>query len=428
MKMTISLSIVSTSRKRRAVTLLEVLLSIGVVFIGLMGAASLFPVASFQTKEGTKHERAAIVGKRAVREFRSRDMSDLSTWVARDNTGNYGSLTTAASLPPFGPLVYSPFYRVLCLDPRGLSPRGTGGITLGDTLAISVPLAPALNLGNTFPALTDELMEEVARLANTNTSTFFGSFPTATPAVSARVTLQSAPGSTLPMLAEQSDALFVVEDELDFEIPTSNTELPIQGFLASSTGNQLRRTAKGRFSWLAFIAPKLLTETLVHPDNGPFQAPIPANSFDLWVVVLHERNLNNAALMAAEESIAAVEVLGGGEIDLIGNPNSTASAITTLRTGDWLMLRQSVNLFPLNYFNENEPLKNHLAGRPWFYERMAWYRVISVDDELQPYASVLSKKSVTLAGPDWSPNSSSITLAVRIEGVVGVYRKTFELN
>jgi len=148
-------------------------------------------------------------------------------------------------------------------------------------------------------------------------------------------------------------------------------------------------------------------------------------------VILHERNLNNATLNTAEESMGTVSVLdgrGGGEIALIGDPGSASSAINTVKVGDWITLRQSINLFSPGLYRHPDAIASGLPQRPWFYERMAWYRVLAVDDQILPHPSGQMQKSVTLAGPDWAQNDASPTYAIRIEGVEGVYRKTFAFN
>ena len=88
---------------RRGVTLLEVLMSIGVVSIGLLGVVALIPVAGHEARQGVQNDAKALAGKRAFREFAVRGMADPSNWFAPGN-------------PTFDPLA-SP--QAFCIDPVG---------------------------------------------------------------------------------------------------------------------------------------------------------------------------------------------------------------------------------------------------------------------------------------------------------------------
>ncbi len=53
-------------RRRTGISLMEVLISIGVVSIGLLGVVSLIPVASQQAEKGARNDRRANVGQAIV--------------------------------------------------------------------------------------------------------------------------------------------------------------------------------------------------------------------------------------------------------------------------------------------------------------------------------------------------------------------------
>lgn len=88
---------VTNHRNIRGVTLIEVLISIFVVSVGLLGVAALIPLAGHQTEQGSRNDRKANVGRRSFREFMVRGYNDPGTsvdfhWVAntgdRDANGN----------------------------------------------------------------------------------------------------------------------------------------------------------------------------------------------------------------------------------------------------------------------------------------------------------------------------------------------------
>ncbi len=70
------------SRMRPGISLMEVLISIAVVAIGLLGVASLIPVAAYQAQEGARNDRMSNVGRRSFRELRVRGYTNPGTLAA----------------------------------------------------------------------------------------------------------------------------------------------------------------------------------------------------------------------------------------------------------------------------------------------------------------------------------------------------------
>ena len=61
-------------RRRPGISLLEIMWSIGIVGIGLIGVAALIPLAHHKAAQGIQEDRKTLFGKRAFREFRVRGM------------------------------------------------------------------------------------------------------------------------------------------------------------------------------------------------------------------------------------------------------------------------------------------------------------------------------------------------------------------
>ena len=98
-------------RHRAGISLLEIMISIGIVGIGLIGVAALIPLAHYKAAQGVQEDRKTLFGKRAFREFHVRGM---------DRPGSIGSPLWFWDRPdgqqPFdvqGRLVR----QVYCLDP-----------------------------------------------------------------------------------------------------------------------------------------------------------------------------------------------------------------------------------------------------------------------------------------------------------------------
>ncbi len=190
------------SQIRRGISLLEVLISIGVISVGLLGVAALLPLAQHLANKGTTADRAALSGKAAMVDFKTRDMANPDNWLT--STGAAVSLdpTNAASpLNPSGAMAY-------CLDPRLLSRDATATVF------------PAHGTGATMPRLTLRKEPGGAAVGATNTA-----MP--------------------PLLA---DYIFTVRDDLTFQLDKANPAVPP---VQTMEGNNARRAADDDFTWLA---------------------------------------------------------------------------------------------------------------------------------------------------------------------------------
>ena len=94
------------------------LISIGVIALGIFGVAALIPVAMFKVEQGITADRQAAAGQRAIAEFRIRNMGSPGT---RDQPH-----WTTATLNPlslnniFDATTGNVRYRAYCLDPLGV--------------------------------------------------------------------------------------------------------------------------------------------------------------------------------------------------------------------------------------------------------------------------------------------------------------------
>jgi hypothetical protein len=100
---------------------MEVLISVFVLSIGLLGLAALLPVGSYTILETVKADRAGDCGRAALRDVKVRRMLDPNSWT---NTGNLGS----------GPS--------FVIDPLGVANGATGALA-GYVPRISLNMAQA---------------------------------------------------------------------------------------------------------------------------------------------------------------------------------------------------------------------------------------------------------------------------------------------
>ena len=134
-----------TQTLRRGISLLEVLVSIGVLSVGLLGVLALMPAASNQAKIGAQEDAAAILARRAFREMNVR-------W--------YGRSVALNSPAPAFPSFYA-------IDPLGVSLRSAAGMT-GNSLSFlgdpsTVPALSAHRRTFFSPTLTNPAFDEVFR-------------------------------------------------------------------------------------------------------------------------------------------------------------------------------------------------------------------------------------------------------------------------
>jgi hypothetical protein len=357
---------------RHGVSLIEVMFAIGVIVIGVLGVMAVIPVAMHQVGEGNVADFSTRAGQNAMSTFESRGMNDPALW-----------LDASSVLTPSMAVASTSFS------------SGTGYVI--------DPLFVSRNRSQSNAAL--------------NSSYFPYALSSATELE--RITLRAsldahdAVGSTSPKLSTlnlynrplrsaQADALFTYRDELVLAIPEVREEPPTQQYDAE-------RQFEGSYSWLATLTP-------IPGGTG-------SGYYTLSIVVFHNRDLrffddlnNNSSLDTTEPGLGNERVvdvdafygsgLGGGDVRL-----SAGTALDLdIQRGDWLMF-----------------MVNNSSGQPVY----AWYRILDAESEPRYNTTDMNWEiDATLAGPDWSPGSTSnptTTKAALIENVVSVYQKVTHL-
>lgn len=398
---------------RRGVSIIEVLISIGVAFIGLVGVMAVIPLALSQVSRGDTADRASRLGQNAIEEFNLREMRHPNNWRWPN--------TTRASLDPTLPngVVGNPSRSTstsnlaFAIDPRFVSRNGT--LSSGDFNA------------TTFPYID--------RSAYINASVVASSGVALQPRME-RISVAAMSGdTTIPAMALLlSDEIFQAQDALGFELLDDETLPPVQNY-----GTGLKRQSAGELSWMATLAPKL-------DFSGSFK-----DLYTLSIVVFRDRDASmtmfedldaDGAVDTGEPStgnervtwILANQFHSGG----FGGGDLTMEALTEedleLRTGDWVMLMRN------------------LRGTALF---LKWYRVVEAGDPRLIDRSIPADQyrpgewevDVTLLGADWpAPDPSlpgasfpdnvvdknsqrvAVTWATLVKNVVAVYEKTIRLE
>ena len=433
---------------------MEVLISVFILSVGLMGLLALIPIGTIDVLEAVKADRGSSAGRAVNHDVKVRRMCYPAMWMNHmqsddpimlgnaTSTQTWWDLDDLREMNPDSPVEEG---HSICIDPlfiaKAHAPFGSTG-----SLPASWP-------GRAFPYYLDNDPAPAA-------AGMLGPVPMTTPAEPPRMTrvsLRSWPSTWAPMMSfGLADRIFSWQDDLIFNLPTDGTLRPeIQ---PSDVG---RGQSTGNYTWMATLTPADGQADVLTTDR---------RLYNYSVVVFYKRNLNppvaNPASVLANdpyyawrladrsvgppsERIVFADLLtpgvsfGGGDVRLrlLTNsalPNSDPNApeqsdFTKLRPGNWILL--SGILVPSG--GEHRSV-------------FQWYRVVALGDgptlwdpshptDPQPTPSMQPEwvRDVTLAGPDWQPGpfqdvdgvaTYGTLYATLIEGVVAVYTRTIELD
>lgn len=379
--------------RRAGISLMEVLISIGIMAIGLVSAASLLPMGGLQAEKANIEERKTELALNALRDFHVRGMAAMT-----DAGTGFPWVTAAPNAP-------QPYFNFLPPQsparPNGMYLPTTGYPPVAiDPMMSSVSIADGRALNNVryFP------INKVA---------------SATPPVSMpRLTLTSLYHNNPVVARALAEAVFVDHNHT-FSPPPEDRSLPGTGAVIfdNATGRPLMLDYEGLYSWLATITPNypFSQTTAVGPDALYNFRLLLGNEYTLSIVVFYRRvvprpgsgnfdpNLIGEELVGVRQPAAGTTVnIGGGDMT-IAAPTEAQSQL--VRPGTWLMLGRN----------------DTVMGIPRAIFK--WYRVLSAagtpDGDLQ----------VTLSGPDWNwGNNSFPTYAALFDGAVAVLQRTIHLE
>jgi len=444
---------------RRGITVLEVLIAIGVAFIGLLGVLAVVPLALRQVGEGQTADSVSRAGANAVREFNSYGMARADVW--RKATPFFPSFPN----PGFQPVNWMPgSVNGVWGNPgdddgnNGPNDIGEAGFPNSDDRQHSFPI-PGISyvLDPRFMARADtsgsarQLRDDLARRAL---------FPYTFPANASlfrmlRVTLpgrflESNVGFDGAMSAAEANQIFVFEDDLVFSIPDEVEEPPKQVYLWDpgvdgewgTRGNDdnndgtvdnpdeqgwpgsddvpLTRESQGAFSWMATLVPKT------------YQAGQIDDRYTLSIVIFNRRD-PLLAMNATNERVAIIPAtipgtspvergfvsdgIGGGEVIIVPHRESAnPEQDLDLKSGDWVILAGQLL--------SGITLETEMTFR--------WYRVVSTDDPQISATTGGLEVIATLEGPDWpvtslNPNNND-TQVIIVKDVEGVFERTIRIE
>lgn len=445
------------TRRRTGITLLEIMISIGVVGVGLIGVASLIPLAHFKAEQGIRQDRMSLFGKRAHREFfvqgfdRPSSLSGFPQvpiapvkpyWMQMIGGGDPLSVNQIYEYPPqsasvrnFGTLKNQTY----CFDPLWVAARAElssfASNQFPDTTTAPLPPVPPVMQ---VPRVTvrqqnlDDFYEwkYSQKLAQGTDPTQAGS--------SAYQETEVLFKNPRPLSLAQAAEIFRLRDDISVQDVTTimdptnpadeatysvvpqpglPNEFTQRQFLREPLGGSLvgtKQVTGGSFSWMATLVPEIAINYSVAPP-----LPYTTNRYQLSTVIFHQRDLSG---VYREEVVAQVDyglsmmASGVKQItikEFATNPMIKENVgVKNIRVGDWIALMQ-----------------NPVPGTPPLlpnFTRLKWYQVMAADEldlELDP-----PQRELTLSGPDWQVDLKLPLYAVYLRNVVAVYEKTIELQ
>ncbi|MDW8079399.1 MAG: hypothetical protein RMJ16_10975 [Thermoguttaceae bacterium] len=374
-------------RPSPGMTLLEVLISVFVLIVALLGLVSVLPLAARAVEEATRADRTQACGAAGLHELCSREV--LSNIDGRRH-------------PLLSPYSWADY----ALNPVVMPPTRVFNATWGyaiDPWLIAQKAELYLGGPNTLPDPGAQRLDRFPFVpVSTSPPTPDWYWPMLT---LKRVTIlppdvwNPAANSWYPRALLQKAwwlRIFRREDDLIAEPVGDTSERPIPLFVVDATNQPVKPLADGNYTWLATIS----CEDPPDPSGGNL---LPLNSprrYRVSVVVFFKRQtltpleydgIGPGGQPASEESppetppertvIASILGAGGGALELrLVVPSDRAGYLENISVNSWIMLTGW------------DPVWQRVVHR--------WYKVLGVGD-IYPGASGVARE-LSISGPDWS--------------------------
>jgi len=412
--------------RRLGISIFEVLISMAVATVGLMGVLVMIPVATRQAEHGLNLDDAAAMASNAQAEFRIRAIHAPQTrrlWVETDqaSNGEFRKIFRGQIAP--GQLPW--FYRnEWCTDPDFFEAfpmtatesriNNFNGLPANRFFPFDYRNLRSLPGHNGLPRILRGIYD--SKLSN--------------------FVIQN-PGTTQQIFTSNNQLVFTnpptpaASGKIETTFTRDNTYPPLQKYVGEENGFRTKRSTTGTTSWMSMLIPSSpsLNSTEVLEQNPPLT---------LYTIVFNKRNLGDIENEPPEHicEVANVEinlpVYGSGEIVLgaFWDPNLGDNELNVqlrteelkILTNDWIVLSQMVTTGP------NAPYTRS-------YPRFQWYRVTSTDGvavdptQLSSNPHGVVTRTISVQGPNWDyyrPNSNSKVYATIVRNVIGVYESTIQ--
>lgn len=373
------------SIRRAGITLIEVMFSMGVAFIGLLGVAMIIPLAADQLGRATRADVGGSFGVAMLDDLQVRKFHSPRNWLAwNPNRGTFQPVMDFSAFIPGDSF---------CLDPNLLM-----RLDPSHPNWLSFQSFPA-GVANTDPAMLRVTIRGMPGLTDPNTNDNIEEY--------------SVSAASEPINRAMLEALVMQTDDLIFSRPADETLPPLQEFSAVNSPAD-RRQYNGRFSWLVTFSPFFDMRDAV-AGQIPYRGAYPQQRLYTMSLVIFDGRVIDPTL--PPERVASATLvgagIGGGDIIL----ESPIEDNIDVRTGDWIMLGLRVP-------------NTAYSGQPQNWPAVfRWYQVAGTDRDVHfDTSNGIYRREVYLDGADWHlPNMGLTAQATIISGVAAVYEKTVRL-
>ena len=435
----------------------------GILTLGLLGVAALFPVGGYYMQKAEISDRGSAIAQSAMSDLEARGFLNPRAWLAVE----YGAIPAGATWRPqeFGKPVASEFQTRVA---KQLTTSNFEPILVGQTDVLPLKAPGQMTISQEFGSVF--VLDPLGASSAVGVKHGWGRFPyidippsgaaayynyppawnhwkpNIAPASKLgwpimRVTLPAPDPTGVqpigPLVRRTAEQLFTSQDDLAADLP-DNPDRPSQQLWAvdesSGTSVPLAREWQGDYSWLATIAPPTAQarNALLRPDGNSYE-------YDVSVVVFYKRPVDaliDPMSFQTFDDVSSSEIqvtaavkskgLNGGELLLSADQNAT-QPFSELKVGQWLSLCG--------------PHPRSTVERPSFF--FAWYQVMAIDEEIAQAdrynaTGTVQQRYVSLRGPEfpWEPQTqllskahlSNSLWAVICPGAVAVHTKTLRLE
>lgn len=434
--------------KRPAVTLLEVLVSMGVMTLGILGVAAMFPIGSHYAQRADLYDRADAAASAAFNDAVVRGLLDPDNWVSYETgvtVGPYNPTATRVTGEFTRPFAQDMQYR-LSLGQAGLAPVDQQ-IHLAQECGTFYVVDP-LGVATGYNGVSGDLFEAPAALRGVPASHTSGitqldagqspwwgpwsNIPAALRVSVARPPLVAG-GRTYqhpPVSATTAERLASTQDDLALDLGDQADQPSQQQVLASNINGvqvPLQRQVNGHYSYLVTVVPR------THQARDALAFGGRGMAYDVSAVVFYRRPQNRfdptADYGGIETTVRAERMCrasvrssapSGGEVRLVLNTDQADDALPATPTEGklpWSNLREG------QYVMLMGPAPHSTAVRPMMFAQ--WYRVTALGDEpLATSGATYLGPTLALRGPDWPWAASGLIADPANNTSVGDYAST----
>ena len=284
---------------RLGISLTEVLIAMGLLTLGLLGVAAIFPVGGYYMQKATIADNGSAIAQAVMNDIVARGMLNPRTWRVMTPFPDARGLPSDVLFPsdtpndrgkftrPLGPTLGEAIFQPAAMSDRTRIVQQFGSAFVIDPVGVAVMafpgnMTPTWNtIASAFPATAHDMLGPFSR-----TGPIGGRGVLVWPV--RRVTFQH-PNSRYQMDEVAANHYFRGSDDLNTELPDRDDRPAAQNWDVDKNGKPLARQWTGDYSWIVTVVP-----TSIAALEGIGRNP-EGFAYDVSVVVFHKRVLPDDA-------------------------------------------------------------------------------------------------------------------------------------